>query len=68
MSLSGLWSVALLLAGTALLIMVGLIIARSVEERRTLRHGDERRRLIPLLLGSEGMRPPCRAPESRTSC
>jgi hypothetical protein len=54
MSLSGLWSVALLLAGTALLIMAGLIIARSVEEARARRHGDERRRLIPLLLGSDG--------------
>jgi hypothetical protein len=53
MSLEGLWLTSLWLAGAALLIMVGLMIARSVSERRKRRSDAKRRRLIPLLLSSE---------------
>jgi HEAT repeat protein len=53
MGLEGLWLTSLWLAGAALLIMVGLMVARSVSERRKRRSDAKRRRLIPLLLSTQ---------------
>jgi HEAT repeat protein len=56
-SLEALWWGALAIAGAALLIMVGLILARLVLGWTGHARAAERRRLIPILLGS---RPPTR--------
>jgi HEAT repeat protein len=55
--LETLWWVALGIAGAALLIMIGLILARLVFGWTGRAREAERRRLIPILLGS---RPPTR--------
>ncbi|HEX8192105.1 MAG TPA: HEAT repeat domain-containing protein [Allosphingosinicella sp.] len=52
-----LWWIALAIAGAALLIMIGLILARLVLGATGRARETERRRLIPILLGS---RPPTR--------
>ena len=51
--LFGLWLVSLAQSGIALLIMLGLIVARKITSRRQIVRESERRRLVPLLLGSE---------------
>lgn len=51
MSLSALWAVSVGLAGVALLIMCGLIVARLLTHRRDSALAAHRRVLIPLLLG-----------------
>jgi HEAT repeat protein len=53
MGLYGLWLLSLWLAGAALLIMVSLMAARTFAGRRKRRSDAERRRLIPILLGSD---------------
>jgi len=50
--LTGLWLLSLALAGGALLIMLGLIVGRWWGRRRSRATEAERRRLIPMLLGS----------------
>lgn len=52
MSLGDLWAISLLLAGLALLIMTGLIIARVIAGRRQRDVQAQRGRLLPLLLGA----------------
>lgn len=52
MTLALLWSVSLALAGAALLIMSGLIVARLFTDRRAGTLAARRRTLIPLLLGN----------------
>lgn len=47
-----LWGISLALSGLALLIMVALIIARLISQRRTARSESQRRALIPILLGN----------------
>lgn len=52
-ALAELWLVSLVLSAVAIVIMIGLVIARAVGGRRTKAREIERRRLIPLLLGIE---------------
>jgi HEAT repeat protein len=52
-ALDELWLVSLGLSAVAIIIMLGLVIARWVGGRRARTHEAERRRLIPLLLGIE---------------
>lgn len=47
-----LWAVSLGLSGLALVIMLGLIIARLISQRRVARSQSRRRALIPILLGN----------------
>jgi HEAT repeat protein len=48
-----LWLVSLGIATAALLVMLGLIVARLLGGRRNVREEGQRRRLIPMLLGGE---------------
>ncbi len=52
MTLGSLWTISLALAGAALLIMSGLIVARLFTDRRAGVLASRRRALIPLLLGN----------------
>ncbi|HEY0627094.1 MAG TPA: HEAT repeat domain-containing protein [Allosphingosinicella sp.] len=52
-TLYALWLVSLIISLIALAIMVGLIIARWISQRRARAREAERRRLVPLLLGGE---------------
>lgn len=56
-TLERLWWIALGIAGAALLIMIGLIVARLILGWTGRAREEERRRLIPILLGA---RPPTR--------
>lgn len=47
-----LWSLSLGLSGLALAIMAGLIIVRLIHQRRERRSENQRRALIPILLGN----------------
>lgn len=60
--LIGLWLASLTIAGLALAIMIGLIIARRLTGWRRRARERERRRLIPMLLGETDPRD--MAPES----
>jgi HEAT repeat protein len=51
--LLGLWLTSLLLAGAALLIMIGLIVGRFIGSRRQRIRLEERKRLLPLLLAGD---------------
>lgn len=48
-----LWLVSLGIATAALLVMLGLVVARLLGRRRIMRDEGQRRRLIPMLLGGE---------------
>lgn len=52
-ALFGLWLVSITISAIALLVMVGLIIARGLSGRRQRSRASERRRLVPLLLAAE---------------
>lgn len=52
-TLTALWLVSLILSGTALAIMIGLVVGRWIHASRARFREAERRRLIPLLLGTE---------------
>jgi HEAT repeat protein len=50
--LAALWFISLGIAGVALLIMIGLVLARLVLSWTGRARAEEKRRLVPLLLGS----------------
>ena len=52
-TLTALWLVSLVLSGIALAIMIGLIVGRWIHASSSRSREAERRRLIPLLLGTE---------------
>lgn len=53
MTLFGLWDVSLVLSGISIFIMVALIIARLVQERRTETINARRADLLPKILGGD---------------
>ena len=52
-ALLDLWLVSLVLSAIAIVIMLGLIVARWVHGRTVAHRNSERSRLVPLLLGTE---------------
>ncbi|MEA1070926.1 HEAT repeat domain-containing protein [Sphingomonas sp. LY160] len=54
MNLLSLWAVSVVLSGVALLIMIGLILGRFASQRRQDDLSQQRKTLLPLLLGDAG--------------
>lgn len=51
------WTLSLVMAGTALAIMLGLIIARVLRDQRVRQYEGQRRMLVPALLGASELPP-----------